>query len=133
MEILFTLTNLRFVQHIQQRGHSKKGWGVRCLAGETIAVMDANGDFRHCELRDPITNLRKHKLNFSKMINSKASKKEAEKISCANCWKWCTHICFIYYSVYGYSKSYFVTMPKILTQTFYELVKYLNRKQKNGN
>ncbi|MDR2972403.1 MAG: radical SAM protein [Bacteroidales bacterium] len=75
-------------------------WGMNCTAGETTLVIDYDGRFRSCELRDPIGNVRDYGCNINDMMHSEAMKKEVETIGSgykANCW--CTHGCWIISSI----------------------------------
>jgi MoaA/NifB/PqqE/SkfB family radical SAM enzyme len=71
-------------------------WGMDCTAGETTLVIDYDGRFRSCELRDPIGKVQDYDCDVQKIIHSDAMKKEIEAIGhgwTANCW--CTHGCWI--------------------------------------
>jgi len=54
-----------------------------CSAGNNICVIDADGEVRVCELKDPIGNLRDHNYNIRKILDKK------QKHTCT-----CTHSCF---------------------------------------
>lgn len=77
----------------QQLIQNNKSWPVGCLAGKTIAVVDANGDFRACELRAPQLNLKDYDYNISKALETVQLKKEIQQIEKGKCF--CTHGCFI--------------------------------------
>jgi MoaA/NifB/PqqE/SkfB family radical SAM enzyme len=71
-------------------------WGMDCTAGETTLVIDYDGRFRSCELRDPLGNVKEYNCNIQDIMNSPAMKEEVETIGYgykANCW--CTHGCWI--------------------------------------
>ena len=75
-------------------------WGMDCTAGETTLVIDYDGRFRACVLREPIGNVRDYGCNITDIMGSNAMKNEIEEIGCgykANCW--CTHGCWILSSV----------------------------------
>jgi MoaA/NifB/PqqE/SkfB family radical SAM enzyme len=75
-------------------------WGMDCTAGETTLVIDYDGRFRSCELREPIGSVKDYDCNIHDIIHSDAMKKEIEEIGCgykANCW--CTHGCWIMASI----------------------------------
>lgn len=75
-------------------------WGMDCTAGETTLVIDYDGRFRACELREPIGNLKDYDCNIARVMQSDAMKQEIAAIghgSKANCW--CTHGCWITSSV----------------------------------
>jgi MoaA/NifB/PqqE/SkfB family radical SAM enzyme len=71
-------------------------WKMDCTAGETTLVIDYDGRFRSCELRDPIGNVKDYGCDVQAIMNGEAMKKEIEAIGHgykANCW--CTHGCWI--------------------------------------
>lgn len=75
-------------------------WGMDCTAGETTLVIDYDGRFRACELREPLGNIKEYDCNISAIMSSDAMKKEIETIGHgykANCW--CTHGCWITSSI----------------------------------
>ncbi|MCD8182800.1 MAG: hypothetical protein LUE99_06600 [Bacteroides sp.] len=70
--------------------------GMDCTAGETTLVIDYDGRFRSCELREPLGNIKDYDCNISRIMKSDVMKKEVETIGYgykANCW--CTHGCWI--------------------------------------
>ncbi|MDR0206606.1 MAG: radical SAM protein [Bacteroidales bacterium] len=75
-------------------------WGMDCTAGETTLVIDYDGRFRSCELRESIGNVKDYECNVTDIIHSVAMKKEIGEIGHgykANCW--CTHGCWIMSSI----------------------------------
>jgi hypothetical protein len=75
-------------------------WNMDCTAGETTLVIDYDGRFRACELRDPIGNVKDYDCDVQKILHGDAMKKEIETIGYgykANCW--CTHGCWIMSSI----------------------------------
>lgn len=67
-----------------------------CTAGETTLVIDYDGRFRSCELREPLGNVKDYDCDVQQIMQSEAMKQEIEAIGHgykANCW--CTHGCFI--------------------------------------
>jgi MoaA/NifB/PqqE/SkfB family radical SAM enzyme len=71
-------------------------WGMDCCAGETSLVLDYDGRFRSCELRDPIGNIADYGCDTQKIMYGDAMKKEVDAIgggAKANCW--CTHGCWL--------------------------------------
>ena len=71
-------------------------WGMDCTAGETTLVIDYDGRFRSCELREPLGNVKDYDCNVQRIMQSDVMKKEVGAIGHgykANCW--CTHGCFI--------------------------------------
>ena len=64
--------------------NSEKNFGkFSCSAGNNICVIDADGEVRVCELKDPVGNLRNHDYDIRKILNKK------QKHNCT-----CTHACF---------------------------------------
>lgn len=75
-------------------------WGIDCTAGETTLVIDYDGRFRSCELREPIGNIKEYGCNIKEVMNSEAMKNEIAAVGhgyTANCW--CTHGCWITSSI----------------------------------
>ncbi|MDR2865034.1 MAG: radical SAM protein [Spirochaetaceae bacterium] len=71
-------------------------WKMDCTAGETTLVIDYDGRFRACELREPVGRVQDYDCDVQKMMNSNAMKQEIAAIGHgykANCW--CTHGCWI--------------------------------------
>ena len=68
-------------------------WPMPCTAGETALVIDHNGDFRACELRGVLGNLRDFHFDVRAALASAPVQREVAAIPGANCW--CTHSCFI--------------------------------------
>jgi len=69
---------------------------MKCTAGKTTLVIDANGDFRACEMREPVGNLRDYNYDAMEALKSDAMKNEVKTIGGgkgANCW--CAHGCWI--------------------------------------
>ena len=75
-------------------------WGMDCTAGETTLVIDYDGRFRSCELREPIGNIKDYDCNIHEIMQAKAMQTEIDEIGHgykANCW--CTHGCWIMSSI----------------------------------
>ena len=94
---VYYLGFVRFLNNIQDSNFlGPKDWGMKCTAGETTIVFDHNGDFRACEMRDPIGNMRDYDYDMQKALFSDKMKQEIDAIGGgkkANCW--CTHGCWI--------------------------------------
>lgn len=86
--------NLLYQYHIQYGNyvHSRR-WDIPCLAGQTISVVDYDGQVRACELRAPIANLRDHDGDFGAIYRSAAMETERALARSHTCD--CTHVCFI--------------------------------------
>ncbi|GHV93800.1 hypothetical protein AGMMS50293_01200 [Spirochaetia bacterium] len=75
-------------------------WNMDCTAGETTLVIDYDGRFRACELRDPIGKVQDYDCNVQAIMSGDAMKKEIAAIGhgyTANCW--CTHGCWMMSSI----------------------------------
>ena len=75
-------------------------WNMDCTAGETTLVIDYDGRFRSCELRNPIGNVKDFNCDVRAIMSSDVMKKEIAAIGHgyrANCW--CTHGCWIMSSI----------------------------------
>jgi MoaA/NifB/PqqE/SkfB family radical SAM enzyme len=71
-------------------------WKMDCTAGETTLVIDYDGRFRSCELREPLGRVQDYDCDVQKIMAGEAMKKEIAAIGHgyrANCW--CTHGCWI--------------------------------------
>ncbi|GMO59130.1 MAG: hypothetical protein Ta2A_04910 [Treponemataceae bacterium] len=75
-------------------------WGVDCTAGETTLVIDHDGRFRACEMREPIGKVQDYDCDVQRIMFGDAMKKELETIGHgykANCW--CSHSCWLMASI----------------------------------
>jgi MoaA/NifB/PqqE/SkfB family radical SAM enzyme len=71
-------------------------WNMECSAGETTLVLDYDGRFRSCELREPVGNIADYDCDVQKIMHGKAMTDEVAAIGGgykANCW--CTHGCWL--------------------------------------
>ncbi len=85
-------------------------WPMACTAGETILVLDANGDLRACELREKLGNLRDFDCNWKAFWASRARSEETRAIARDGCW--CTHVCFLHASLKASPKALAVDVPR---------------------
>lgn len=90
---LFHLGALNTLRQQHRILAGRKTWEYNCLAGRAIAVIDANGDFRACELRPPLFNLERYAYNLSAALKAPEARREVEQILLDQCF--CTHGCFI--------------------------------------
>lgn len=86
-------------------------WSFPCTAGETVAVIDYNGDVRACELLDKFASLKDFEYDFSKLWNANERQTELEKIDGGKAC-WCTHVCFIHNSLQHSRKGLLFDVPK---------------------
>ncbi len=86
-------------------------WPFPCTAGETIAVIDYNGDVRACELREKFATLADYDYDFAELW--KAGEREGElKASDGGAACWCTHVCFIHDSLRHSRRALLYEAPK---------------------
>jgi len=85
-------------------------WKMPCTAGQTSIVIDYNGDVRVCELRKPIGNLRRYRMNFREFWESMERKREVQQVRTDQCF--CTHICFMYDSMRHSKRVMLWELPK---------------------
>jgi hypothetical protein len=67
-------------------------------------VVDANGDYRACELRDPLFNLKEVDYDLSAALKAEKNIKETAAIGEGKCF--CTHGCFIAASQRRYPSTF---------------------------
>jgi MoaA/NifB/PqqE/SkfB family radical SAM enzyme len=110
---VYYLGFVRFLNNIQDANfEGPSDWKMRCTAGETTIVFDHNGDFRSCEMREPIGNMRDYDYDLTKAFKSDRMKQEIEEIGGgkkANCW--CTHGCWITSSLLFSPRSLLFRLP----------------------
>lgn len=110
-------TNLGFLYNCQYHNFSSnQPWSMPCLAGRSIVVIDSNGDLRFCEMRSPVTNLKKVQYSLKKFLSTEKAERELVKIKKERCF--CTHGCFITESMYKDSKVMFVKLPFLFFKIF---------------
>ena len=73
-------------------------WPFACTAGETIAVIDYNGDVRACELREKFASLKTYDYDFGALWSAQERQAEVNAIDGGKAC-WCTHVCFIHDSM----------------------------------
>lgn len=78
---VFFLGFFKFLNDIQDANQFQPShWGMKCTAGKTTFVIDHNGDFRSCEMREPIGNLKEYDYDLSRALYSEAMKTEIKEI-----------------------------------------------------
>ena len=88
-----------------------KGWPFPCTAGETIAVVDYNGDVRACELREKFGTLKDYDYDFKALWEAEARQAELKSIDGGQAC-WCTHVCFIHDSMRHSRRALLYEGPK---------------------
>lgn len=86
-------------------------WGFDCTAGETIAVVDYNGDVRACELRAKFATLADYDYDFGALWSARERQQELHQIDGGRAC-WCTHVCFIHDSMRHSRKTLLTELPK---------------------
>ena len=86
-------------------------WPFPCTAGETIAVIDYNGDVRACELREKFASLADHDYDFGALWSAAEREVELKQIDGGKAC-WCTHVCFIHDSMRHSRRSLLIEAPK---------------------
>jgi MoaA/NifB/PqqE/SkfB family radical SAM enzyme len=85
-------------------------WPMPCTAAQNIAVVDANGDIRSCELRERLGNVREYDCDWGRFWDSQARQDEIAAIRRDGCW--CTHVCFIHASLKASTRAKVVDVPR---------------------
>ena len=86
-------------------------WPFPCTAGETIAVIDYNGDVRACELREKFAMLADYGYDFNALWTGQERAAELNAIDGGRAC-WCTHVCFIHDSMRHSRRSLLFEAPK---------------------
>ena len=86
-------------------------WPFPCTAGETIAVIDYNGDVRACELREKFGTLADYDYDFAALWAAQGRETELNAIDGGKAC-WCTHVCFIHDSMRHSRRSLLIETPK---------------------
>lgn len=92
----FLATNsVRYLYNLYAHVLKGKKLPFRCQAGNTIGVLEPNGDIKLCELTDVIGNVRSANYDFKPIWFSDRANDMRKKIKdCA-----CTHACFLHSSI----------------------------------
>jgi len=104
-----TITTHYRTQH--ENFSRSSAWPFPCTAGETIAVIDYNGDVRACELREKFATLKDFDYDFGALWMAQARKLELQQIDGGKAC-WCTHVCFIHDSMRHSRKALLYEAPK---------------------
>jgi len=86
-------------------------WPFPCTAGETIAVIDYNGDVRACELREKFATLKDYEYDFGALWAAHSRQQELKSIDGGKAC-WCTHVCFIHDSMRHSRRALLYEAPK---------------------
>lgn len=91
IKIFLKNNRLKYLYNIYAKVLKGEKLPFKCQAGNTIAVLDASGDVRLCELSEPLGNVRQSGYDFKKILASE--KAHNLKNGLSNCT--CNHACFI--------------------------------------
>lgn len=94
---LVTLSHLTYTQYLKELVLFGKKWPMKCVAGDSIAVIYPNGDVGLCELLEPVVNLRQYGYNLNQVLSNPLVRERREAICKKRCS--CTHNCFINASI----------------------------------
>ncbi len=109
--VAYVGTIMTHYRHQHANFAKKTEWSFPCTAGETVAVIDYNGDVRACELLDKFASLKDFEYDFGKLWNASERQTELKKIDGGkSCW--CTHVCFIHNSLQHSQKGLLFDVPK---------------------
>jgi MoaA/NifB/PqqE/SkfB family radical SAM enzyme len=75
-----------------------------CYAGTVSGVIDARGEVRMCELREPVGNVRDVGYDFGRLWFSPEADRQRASIQAKECH--CTHSCFLASSLVFQSRTY---------------------------
>ncbi len=93
----YYLGHLKFHFDLHEQNHyGNDRWPMACTAGVTTVVIDHDGRFRACELRQPIGTLQQFDFDLAAALKSEQMAQEIGVIPKAHCW--CTHSCWIHTS-----------------------------------
>ncbi|MFC1711521.1 radical SAM protein [Patescibacteria group bacterium] len=116
----FARANLSFIYKTQYKNFYKKtAWPMPCLAGKSTIVINHKGELSSCELRKPISDLKKEKYNVKKVLKSKKFLRELGSIKKYKCF--CTHVCFLTDSMYASPNVVFVQIPILWIKNLFNL------------
>ena len=108
LEYFATLSLLKLSQKLKERCLAKKKPLFACSAGRNIAVLDANGDVKLCELLPAVGSLKDTNYDFSAVLNLKKANELKRTIKETKCS--CTHVCFIKLTISSYFRTIFYLM-----------------------
>ena len=110
-KVAYVGTIMTHYRHQHANHEEKVAWSFPCTAGETVAVVDYNGDVRACELLEKFASLKDFDYDFSKLWADNSRAAELDKIDGGkSCW--CTHVCFIHSSLQHSQKGLLTGVPK---------------------
>jgi radical SAM protein with 4Fe4S-binding SPASM domain len=110
-KVAYIGTIMTHYRHQHSNFEKPTEWNFPCTAGETVAVIDYNGDVRACELLDKFASLKDFEYDFSQLWKHKSRMDELRQIDGGkSCW--CTHVCFIHSSLQHSRKGLLKGVPQ---------------------
>jgi MoaA/NifB/PqqE/SkfB family radical SAM enzyme len=101
---------LAYQYRLQWKVFAEAGrWDFPCQAGEAIGVVDYNGEYRVCELREQAVPLSEFEWNFERARSSRPmviERRIAKQHTCD-----CTHMCFLTASLKQSIRARFLIVP----------------------
>lgn len=110
-KVAYVGTIMTHYRHQHSNFEKPTAWSFPCTAGETVAVIDYNGDVRACELLEKFASLRDFEYDFSRLWEHNSRREELTKIDGGkSCW--CTHVCFIHNSLQHSRRGLLTEVPR---------------------
>ncbi len=109
--VAYVGTIMTHYRHQHANFSRKSAWSFPCTAGETVAVIEYNGDVRACELLEKFASLSDFDYDFSALWDHNSRQEELTRIDGGKtCW--CTHVCFIHNSLQQSRKGLLIDVPR---------------------
>lgn len=109
--VAYVGTIMTHYRHQHENFAQSTPWQFPCTAGDTVAVIDYNGDVRACELREKFATLRDFDCDFGALWQTGERQAELNAIDGGKAC-WCTHVCFIHSSLRHSRKGLLYEVPK---------------------
>ncbi len=85
----------RLADRACRRAIAGNGWGFPCLSGEVIAVLEADGTVRGCELKGVLGRVQDYSYDLKRLLKSQEARHfRSQARHCG-----CTHPCFLFPSL----------------------------------
>ncbi len=105
LEYFAVISLLKMSQKLKERFLAKKRALYTCSAGRNIAVLNADGNVKLCELKPVVGNIKETNYDFPAVLKSKQANRLKMSIKETNCS--CTHVCFIKLTISSYFRTIF--------------------------
>ncbi|MDH3492933.1 MAG: radical SAM protein [Acidobacteriota bacterium] len=110
-KVSYVGTIMTHYRHQHANFEKKAAWSFPCTAGETVAVIDYNGDVRACELLEKFASLREFEYDFSRLWDDQSRQRELARVDGGKAC-WCTHVCFIHSSLQHSRRGLLTEVPR---------------------